>query len=182
VGVAPTAADRERTPGTHLSEDRGVLAARLPVPGPSFIREVEVRLHGAAGTADRKLEAGMSQPSVMDDGWWLSTLWVADVDGVIDTADVAPTAGPPPGPPLQVIGPTFAGALAGLLGQADGRQLIRLRMPPAENEARPWERPLILWVAVSWDPVRASTMRRNELARELLRAFVHSVQAASSPS
>ena len=159
-----------------------MLAARLPVPGPSFIREVEVRLHGRAGTDDRRLDAGMSQPSIMDDGWWLSTLWVADADGVIEAAAVAPAAGPPPGAPLHVIGPIFAGALAGLLGQADGRQLIRLRMPPAENEARPWERPLILWAAVSWDPVRASTLRPNELARELLRGFAHAVQAASSPS
>jgi hypothetical protein len=159
-----------------------VVAARLPVPGPSFIREVEVRLHGAAGMADRSLEVGMSQPSVVDDGWWLSTLWVADEDGVVDATAVAPVAGPPPGPPLQAIGPSLAGALAGLLGQADGRQLIRLRMPPAENEARPWERPLILWAAVSWDPIRASTMRPNELARELLRAFARSVEAARSPS
>ena len=159
-----------------------MLAARLPVPGPSFIREVEVRLHDRAGADGLRLEAGMSNPSIMDDGWWLSTLWVADTDGVVEAAAVAPTAGPPPGLPLQVIGPSFAGALAGLLGQADGRQLIRLRMPPAENEARPWERPLIVWVAVSWDPVRASTMQRNELARELLRAFAHSVQVASSPS
>ena len=124
----------------------------------------------------------MSAPSVMDDGWWLSTLWAADDDGVIDALAVAPAAGPPPGPPLQTMGPILAGALAGLLGQADGRQLIRLRMPPAENEARPWERPLILWVAVSWDPVRASTMRPNELARELLRAFGRAVEAAGSPA
>lgn len=159
-----------------------MVAVRMPVPGPSFIREVEVRLRGAAGAADRSLEIGMSPPSVMDDGWWLSTLWAADADGVVEAAAVAPLAGPPAGPPLQVIGPSLAGALAGLLGQADGRQLIRLRMPPAENEARPWERPLILWAAVSWDPIRASTMRPNELARELLRAFARAVEAARSPA
>lgn len=159
-----------------------MLAARLPIPGPSFIREETVRLRGAAGGADRSLEIGMTSPSIMDDGWWLSTLWAGDADGVVEAIAVAPPAGPPAGPPLQVIGPNLAGALAGLLGQADGRQLIRLRMPPAENEARPWERPLILWVAVSWDPIRATTMRPNELARELLRAFARAVEAARSPA
>jgi hypothetical protein len=159
----------------------GVAPARLPVPGPSFIREEVVRLRAAAGSDELKLQAGMTPPSIMDDGWWLSTLWVSDAEGVVEASAVAPLSGPPAGPPLQTIGPSFAGALAGLLGQADDRQLIRLRMPPAENEARPWERPLILWTAVSWDPIRASTMRPNELARELLRAFARSVEAARSP-
>lgn len=161
-----------------------MVTERLPVPGPSFIREEVVRLRGVAGSAgsgDRNLTAGMTAPSIMDDGWWLSTLWAADGDGVVEAVSVAPPAGPPAGPPLQTIGPSFAGGLAGLLGQADDRQLIRLRMPPAENEARPWERPLILWTAVSWDPIRASTMRPNELARELLRAFARAVEAARSP-
>jgi hypothetical protein len=80
------------------------------------------------------------------------------------------------------MGPILAGALAGLLGQADGRQLIRLRMPPAPDESRTWARPLLMWVAVSWDPVRATTMRPNELARELLRAFGRAVEAAGSPA
>ena len=124
----------------------------------------------------------MSAPSIMDDGWWLATLWAADGGGVVEAAAAAPLGGPPPLPPLQVIGPVLAGALAGWLGQADGRQLIRLRMPPAEDEGRPWSRPLILWVAVSWDPVRASTARPNELARHLLRAFATAVEAAGSPA
>src|SRR5450432_3768501 len=106
-----------------------MVAVRLPVPGPSFIREVTVLLRGVAGAPDRKLDAGMSAPSIMDDGWWLSTLWAADADGVVEALAVAPPAGPPAGPPLQTIGPSFAGGLAGLLGQADDRQLIRLRMP-----------------------------------------------------
>jgi hypothetical protein len=128
------------------------------------------------------LQLGMSAPSVMDDGWWLSTLWAADDDGVVDALVVAPAAGPPPGPPLHTMGPILAGALAGLLAQADGRQLIRLRMAPAPDESRPWLRPLLLWVAVSWDPVRSTTMRPNDLARELLRAFGRSVEAAGSPA
>jgi hypothetical protein len=75
----------------------------------------------------------------------------------------------------------MAGALAGLLDQEDERQLIRVRMPPPADAARPWERPVLLWTAVRWDPVRASVMRENELARELLRAFARAVEAAGSP-
>ena len=78
--------------------------------------------------------------------------------------------------------PVLAGALAGLLAQEGGRQLIRLRMPPADDESRPWQRPLMLWAAVLWDPVRASMMRPNELAAELMRAFRTAVLAAGSPS
>jgi hypothetical protein len=124
---------------------------------------------------------GMSAPSVMDDGWWLSNLWAADEGGVVDAIAVAPVAGPPPTPPLLVLGPAFAGALSGLLAQEDGRQLIRFRLPPADDERRPWERPLIVWLAVKWDPVRASVMRPNELAREVLRAFARAVDAAARP-
>jgi len=123
----------------------------------------------------------MSVPSVMDDGWWLTHLWAADTQGVVQAIDAAPTAGPPPGPPLLTMGPSVAGALAGLLDQEDGRQLIRLRMPPAEDEARPWERPLLVMTAVRWDPVRSATMRPNELARELLRAFARAIEAAGGP-
>jgi hypothetical protein len=159
-----------------------VPATRLPIPGPSFIREETVRLRAGFGEREQTAEAGMTAPSVMDDGWWLSTLWIGDTDGVVNASAVAPLAGPPPLPPLQVIGPNLAGALAGLLAQADGRQLIRMRMPPAEDEARPWDRPLVLWMAVVWDPIRSSTMRPNELARELLRAFARSVEAAGSPA
>jgi hypothetical protein len=124
----------------------------------------------------------MTPPSIMDDGWWLGTLWATDSDGVVDAERVAPRAGPPPGSPLQTIGPALSGALAGLLAQADGRQLIRLRMPPPEDESHPWRRPLLLWVAINWDPVRAATMRPNELARELLRAFRRALEAAGSPA
>jgi hypothetical protein len=159
-----------------------VTTARLPAPGPSFVREERLRLRPNAGGEERVVQLGMSSPSIMDDGWWLSTLWAADDEGVIESLAVAPAAGPPPGPPLQTMGPILAGALAGLLAQADGRQLIRLRMPPASDESRPWVRPLLMWVAVTWDPVRETTMRPNELARELLRAFGRAVEAAGSPA
>ena len=45
----------------------------------------------------------------------------------------------------------------------DGRQLIRLRMPPAEDASRPWARPLLL-MSRRPDEVRSTTMRPNELA------------------
>ncbi len=153
----------------------------MPSPGPSFVREETLRLRAASGQG-LEIRLGMTAPSVMEDGWWLTHLWAEDADGVVDSRMVAPLAGPPPGPPLLTIGPSLAGALAGFLDQEDGRQLIRLRMPPAPDEARPWERPLVLMTAVRWDPVRAATLRPNELARELLRAFAQAVQAAGSPA
>jgi hypothetical protein len=154
---------------------------RVPTPGPSFVREEEVLLRGPAGEAGRKLRAGMTQPSVMDDGWWLCHLWLTDEGGVVEALDVAPLAGPPPGTPVQAIGPRLAGALAGLIAQEDDRQLIRLRMPAATDESRPWERPLLCMLAIKWDPVRASVMRPNELARELLRGFAAAVEGVGRP-
>jgi hypothetical protein len=123
----------------------------------------------------------MLKPSVMDDGWWLTTLWAEDDEGVVEARVVAPLAGPPPGPPLAVIGPTLSSALMGLLDQEDGRQLIRLRMAPAEDEEELWRRPLLILLALRWDPVRASTMTENALAGELMRAFRNAVDVAGSP-
>ncbi len=158
------------------------IAVQAPRPGPSFIREERLRLRAPGGELGREVTLGVSQPSIMDDGWWLTHLWAVDEAGVVEASVVAPLAGVPPLPPLAVMGPALAGALAGLLDQEDGRQLIRLRMPPADDETRPWERPLLLWTAVRWDPVRAAVMRPNELARELLRAFARAVEAAGSPA
>lgn len=152
----------------------------MPSPGPSYIREETIRLRAGSGLGP-EIRLGMTAPSVMDDGWWLTHLYAEDDTGVIDTRRVAPAAGPPPGAPLQAIGPILAGALMGFLDQEDGRQLIRLRMLPAADESRPWERPLVLMTAVRWDPVRAATLRPNELARELLRAFARAVESAGSP-
>jgi hypothetical protein len=145
------------------------------------VREERVGLPGTQGDAPRSALLGMSAPSVMEDGWWLATLWASDAHGVVEASRIAPRGGPPPGTPLAVLGPSLSGALSGLLAQAEGRQLIRLRMPPAPDDQRPWNRPLLLWVAVNWDPVRAATLRPNQLARELLRAFARAVEAAGSP-
>ena len=148
----------------------------LPAPGISFAKEEPVTLRDGA-----KLSAGMTAPSMMDDDWWLTNVWVGDADGVVSALRATPAAGPPPGTPLQALGPRVAGSLSGLIAEAGGRQQIRLRMPPAEDEARPWERPLICMVAIRWDPVRAALMTRNQLARELLRGFAAAVEAIGRP-
>ena len=136
---------------------------------------IDTRRAGAA------LCAGLATPSVTDDGWWLTHLWVADADGVVEAIELAPAAGPPPGNPVVAIGPRLAGALSGLIAEEDGRQLIRLRMPAAADESRPWERPLLCTLAIRWDPVRASVMSREQLARELLVGFAAAVEAVGRP-
>ena len=123
----------------------------------------------------------MSRPTETDDGWWLAHLWAFDADGVIDTLTIAPRAGPPPTPPLQLIGPSFAGSLAGLIAEEDGRRLVRLRLHPAADETRPWERPCIVQVAIKWEPIRAATMRPNDLAGEVVQAFARALESAGSP-
>src|SRR5262245_59131719 len=132
----------------------------VAVPGPSFVAEESVaRRSDARGSAP--LRAGLVAPSVTDDGWWLTHLWVADEQDVVEAIELAPAAGPPPGTPIAAIGPRQAGALSGLIAEEDGRQLIRLRMPAAADESRPWERPLLCMLAIRWDPVRASVMSRE---------------------
>ena len=123
----------------------------------------------------------MTSPSVTDDGWWLAHLWVADDAGIVDALALAPAGGPPPGTPVAALGPRLAGALSGLIAEEDGRQLIRLRMPAAEDETRPWERPMLVMLAIRWDPVRASVMSRNQLAHELLVAFVSATEGIAGP-
>ena len=73
---------------------------RLPSPGPSY------RACGPGARCDgparpsrmaRWSGSGMAKPSIMDDGWWLTSLWVEDDEGVIEAADAAPAAGPAAG-------------------------------------------------------------------------------------
>ncbi len=120
----------------------------------------------------------MARPSTTDDGWWLGHVWASDADGVVELLDVAPLAGPPAAPPQAVMGPIFAGALAGLIAEEGGRQLVRLRLHPAEHPERAWERPLIVQIAIKWDAVRATTLAANELAGAVLDAFGRAVVAA----
>ena len=151
-------------------------SSRLPTPGPSFVKDEPI---GGTGSGRN---AGMTSPSVTDDGWWLAHLWVADEDGIVDALDVAPAAEPPPGSPITAIGPRLAGALSGLIAEEDGRQLIRIRMPQPADEARPWERPMLVMLAIRWDPVRQSVMTRNQLAHELIVGFASAVEALARPS
>lgn len=147
-----------------------MVVAALPVPGPSFLRPLAVRVGGGPGAATpRTLTLGLSRPSTTEDGWWLGHLWAADGEHIADAALLAPAAGLPE--PPAALGPAFAGALAGLVAEEGGRQQVRLKLHPAADPARPWERPLALQVAIRWDPVRAATMRPNELATAVLDAF-----------
>lgn len=155
--------------------------SRHQPPGPSFVDVEPVALRGSLGGTGRRLAAGLTLPSVMDDGWWLTHLWLADDDGVVEATDLAPAAGPPPGTPLDALGPRLAGALAGLIAQEGNRQQLRVRMPPAADEARPWQRPVVCMLAVKFDPLRAAVMSRDELARELLRGFAAAVEGVGRP-
>lgn len=143
---------------------------RLPPPGPSFLREQEFRL------GDRVLHAGMSRPTTGPDDWWLGVLWIRDEDGVVSFRDVAPSAGPPPEPPLARLGPSFAGGLSGLILEDAGRLSIRLGLVvPPDDAERPWRCPLAVRAGFRWEPTRAATMLPNALANEVLTAFRRSV-------
>lgn len=144
---------------------------RLPFPGPSFLREQELRLD------DRVLRAGMSRPTTGPDDWWLAVLWVRDDDGIVAFRDLAPAAGPPPEPPLARLGPAISGALSGLILEDAGRLGIRLGLvAPPEDEDRPWRCPLAIRAGFRWEPARAATMQSNALASEVLTAFRRSVE------
>jgi hypothetical protein len=145
---------------------------RLPPPGPSFLRELEIHV------GDRRLRAGMARPSTGPDDWWLGIMWVVDDDGVVSFADIAPSAGPPADPPLARLGPSIAGGLSGLIREEDGRLAIRLTpvMPP-DDPTRPWRCPLALRAGFKWEPARAATMRPNELAEAVLASFARGVQS-----
>jgi hypothetical protein len=145
---------------------------RLPHPGPSYLREQEIRI------GDRRLQAGMAKPVDGPDDWWLAVLWVADNEGIVSFREVGPPSGPPPGPPLLRLGPSFAGSLSGLIREEDGRLAIRLvPLVPPEDESRPWRCPLAIRAAFRWEPALASTMRPNQLAEQVLAGFRRSVES-----
>jgi hypothetical protein len=152
------------------------MAANLAPPGPSFLREHEVRV------GDRRLRAGMSRPTTLDDGWWLAILWVVDGDGVVSFRDVASPAGPPPDPPLARLGPALSGALSGFILEDGGRLSIRLaQVAPPDDELQPWRSPLAVRAAFRWEPMRAAAMRPNELAETVLAAFRRSIESLARP-
>ncbi len=145
---------------------------RLPSPGPSFLREQDLRL------GDRVLKVGMSRPTTGPDAWWLAVLWVRDPEGIVSFRDVAPAAGPPPDPPLARLGPSLAGGLSGLILEDAGRLSIRLGLlAPPDDPERPWRCPLAVRAGFQFEPARAATMQTNLLATEVLTAFRRSVEA-----
>jgi hypothetical protein len=149
---------------------------RLPAPGPSFLREHEVRV------GDRSLRAGMSRPSDAPDGWWMAILWVTDDGGVVPFTEVGPAAGPPPDPPLARLGPAVAGALSGLILEDAGRLQLRLgTVVPPDDPTRPWRTPVAVRAAFRFEPARAATMRPNELADTVLAAFRRAIEGLSRP-
>ena len=144
---------------------------RLPLPGPSFLKELEV----AAG--ERTYRLGMTRPSEAPDGWWLGIVWVADDDSVIPFRDLAPPAGPPADPPLARLGPAISGALSGLILEDAGRLQMRLAtVVPADDPTRPWRVPLAIRAAFRFEPARAATMTANELAETVQHAFRRSLE------
>ncbi|HUP54352.1 MAG TPA: hypothetical protein VM408_02505 [Methylomirabilota bacterium] len=149
---------------------------RLPPPGPSFLREHEVRVR------DHTYRAGMGRPSDAPDGWWLTLMWVADDDGVVSFRDAAPAGGPPPDPPLARLGPSLAGALSGLILEDAGRLQLRVAgLVPPDDETRPWRAPLAVRAAFRFEPARAAAMRPNELAETVLGAFRRAVEGLARP-
>jgi hypothetical protein len=141
------------------------LGERLAVPGPSFIRELEVR-------PGEPFRAGMTPPQILTDGWWVTLLWCEKDGELARFADLAPDYGIPPGSPLMRLGPGLSGTMSGLILEEDGRQQLRLRLGQAPtDEGAPWESPLIVLAGFRFEPARTLTMPDNELAQTVLRAF-----------
>jgi hypothetical protein len=138
---------------------------RLPAPGPSFLREQELRVR------EHAFRVGMSRPTSTDDGWWLAVLWVSDDRGLATFRDLGPAAGPAPEPPLLRLGPALAGELSGWILEEDGRLAIRLNVvAPPDDPTRPWLASAALRVAIKFEPLRAAATRPNELAETVLVA------------
>ena len=138
---------------------------RLPAPGPSYLREIELR-------PGEGLRVGMNQPQTMADGWWVALLWCERDGALVEFEALSPTPEPPPGSPLLRLGPALAGTLSGLIMEEGGRQQLRLRLGQLPvDETRPWEASLTLLAGFRFEPARIATMRDNELAQTVLRAF-----------
>jgi len=149
---------------------------RLPLPPPSFLHEHLLEIRG------RLLRAGMSRPTTTDDGWWLAIAWVADEEGVVPFADLAPAGGPPPAPPLAILGPSLSGALSGMILEDAGRLSIRLAtVAPPDDPARPWRVAAAIRAAFQWEPMRAAATPPNELAETFLAAFRRAAEGLARP-
>ena len=140
-------------------------APRLRAPGPSYLKELELR-------PDEPFLVGMSAPQAMAHEWWVTMLWCERNGNLVLFSDLAPDYGVPPGSPLLRLGPGLSGTLSGLILEEGGRQQLRLRLgQPAADEERPWEAPIAILAGFRFEPARAATMRGNELALTVLRAF-----------
>jgi hypothetical protein len=138
---------------------------RPPSPGPSYLRELELR----PGDAKR---VGMSQPQVLADGWWVALLWCEENDRLLAFSDLAPDYGIPPGSPLLRLGPGLSGTLSGLILEENGRQQLRLRLGQTpEDEEAPWAAPLVALAGFRFEPARRLAMSDSELAHTVLAAF-----------
>lgn len=139
---------------------------RLPAPGPSYLRELPVR------SGEQRYRLGMARPFDAPDGWWATLVWVADDEGVIPFAQLAPSAGPPPDPPLARLGPAVSGSLSGLILEDAGRLGIKLALAAQpEDPTRPWRVAAAMRVAFRFEPARVATMGPNQLAGQVLDAF-----------
>ena len=106
------------------------------------------------------------------DGWWLAVLWVADDDGVLSFQDLAPTGGPPPEPPLLLLGPTVAGNLSGMILEENNRLSVRLGpIVPPDDPARPWRVPAAIRAAFRWEPARGRRCARTNWPGPVADAF-----------
>lgn len=151
--------------GTGILDYMADPRPRLPSPGPSFLREIELRPGD-----DRRV--GMSQPQTIADDWWVTLLWCEREGAVLTFNDLAPVYGTPPGSPLLRLGPGLSGTLSGLILEENGRQQLRLRLgQPPENEEAPWDAPLAVLTGFRFEPARLLAMRDSELAETVLRAF-----------
>ena len=138
---------------------------RPPSPGPSYLRELELRPGGSK-------RVGMSQPQILADGWWVALLWCEEEGQLLVFNDLAPSYGTPPGSPLLRLGPGLSGTLSGLVLEENGRQQLRLRLgQPPEDEEAPWEAPLVALAGFRFEPARRLAMSDSELARTVLEAF-----------
>ncbi len=151
------------------------MSSRLPPPAASFIREHQVTI------GKRGLRAGMDRPAEIE-GWWLAVMWLADDGGIVPCRSVAPAAGPPPEPPHVRLGALVSGGLSGFVLEDGGRQQLRLRLPlPAVDEGHPWSAPLVVQLAVRWEPARVAALTPSKLADVALAAFRRAVEAAHRP-
>ena len=148
---------------------------RLQPPAASFIREHEVQV------GELRLRAGIDRPTEIEE-WWLAVLWVADDEGIVPCRTVAPAAGPPADPPHVRLGPLLSGGLSGFVLEDGGRQQLRLRLPvPPPDAAHPWAAPLVVQLAVRWEPARVAGLTPAKLADVALAAFRRAVEAVHRP-